>query len=270
MIMKISLSAKIPGLYSSKNTHSMEAGKMRHNLYLLMVIFFTFTLVFAMGCKKKEEKEGGVKGKYFEDYAGVMEHFKVVYKAGCVDKDVSGVKEEAKNTYDSWVSLADNYKDAPPSKYAEDKNWVEWLAKMGDAFKAIDEQTQAGNASAVEGACRNVQELIFDLDERTNNLSAADELSQFTLLIYKMEKALNEGNGDEAKRNFRMLKESQDRLYTSPYPDSAKGRTEEFDQNKDKVYDLLNEFELAKKDRRQEKLAALKQKAEEFYLDFGF
>jgi hypothetical protein len=247
----------------------MEVRKLNRKLYLPLAIFLALALLFALGCKKKEEKEGG-KGKYFEDYAGVMDNFKVVYKAACLDQDVSGVKEEAKNAHDSWLRLADNYKDAPPAKYAEDKNWVEWLGKMGDGFQAIDEQTQTGNVSAVEGACRNVQELIFDLDERTNNLSAIDELSQFTLLIYRMEKALNEGNGDEAKRNFRMLKESQDRLYTSPYPDSAKGRTEEFDQSKNKVYDLLNEFELADKEKRPEKLAALKQKAEEFYLEFGF
>ncbi len=243
---------------------------LKRALYLTLSVLLAFVLVFSVGCKKKEEKEVTKAVKFFEDYDSAMGHFKKVYKAACVDEDISGVAEEASSAYEEWSSLAQNYKDSPPAKYADDKYWTDWLGKMEEAFRAIKEQTDAENVVAVEGACRNIQEYIFELNERTNNISAADEVSQFTVLIYKMEKALDEGDGDEAKRNFRMLKESQDRLYTSPYPESAKGRTEEFDGYKNQIYDLLTEFELAEEEERTEKMSALQEKAEEFYLEFGF
>ncbi|MGQ9706625.1 MAG: hypothetical protein ACUVWP_06435 [bacterium] len=234
---------------------------------ILMIIVI---IVIGISCKKKTEEKPEVSGAKFNESFGIaMGHFKNLYEPVVIKEDVLLGANEADKLSKQWSNIIKDFSSNPPAKYADKEEWKIWLFDMEGIIKKLNEAINRSDLDGAKNLCYEFMKNVIHLNETTGNLSTKDEIMRFEILAGEMLSALKSGSGDEMKRTLVKMERVQDKLYTSAYPDTAKGREAEFDKMKNDLYDALNDFKFSTSQDREDKLKALIEISHEMFLDFG-
>jgi hypothetical protein len=240
---------------------------MYRYIALIMIILM---IILPIACKKKGEEKTEVSGaKFNESFGTAMGHFKNIYETVVIKEDVKLAEDEADTLARQWETIIKDFSSSPPAKYADKEAWKIWLFDMQGIIKKLNEGIKNGDLDNSKNLCYEFMKNVINLNETTGNLTTKDEIMKFEMLVGEMSTALTSGSGDEMKRTLVKMEQSQDKLYTSPYPDTAKGREADFDKMKNDLYDALNDFKFSTAQDREDKLKALLEISHEMFLEFG-
>jgi hypothetical protein len=243
---------------------------MRKFITLLLLISIVFVI---NGCKKSEEKDNGNGGEvnYKEEYNDAIQYLKEIYKSTFINGEINEKTIENGKKYEKkWENIADNFKDNPPGKYADDEEWGVWIDKMIAGAEELNQEISNNDVQTTKQQIRDIQQLILELDERNNDISAIDEIIQFDIYVDETMEAFENKDGDKLKRLFTKMDNSLSRLFTTVTPDTARDNEDEFNTMKNDLYDRFGDFEQApNREKRLENLKQLKKTSNEFYYKFG-
>jgi len=236
----------------------------------IAILLIILIVVIPISCKKKAQEKTEVSGaKFNESFGMAMGHFKNIYESIVIKEDVKLVEDEADTLAKQWSNIIKDFSSNPPAKYADKEAWKIWLFDMEGIIKKLDEAIKKADLDSSKNLCYEFMKNIIHLDETTGNLTSKDEIIRFEILIGEMFTALSGGSGDEMKRTLVKMEQTQDKLYTSPYPDTAKGREADFDKMKNDLYDALNDFKFSSQQDREGKLKELSEISHQMFLEFG-
>lgn len=239
--------------------------------FVTIMVVFALTITLPISCKKKEggEKPQVSGAKFDESYRIALGHFKNIYEIVLTNENIGAGKDDVDKLSQQWKNIINDFASSPPARYADHDAWKIWLFDMEGIIKNLSKAVNEQKTDEAKNLCFEFMKNVINLNETTNNLTPKDEITRFEILAGEMELAMKEGKGDEMKRILVKMETTQDKLYTSTYPETAKGREAEFDRLKNELYDALNDFKFSTPEEREKKFEKVREIAHLMFLEFA-
>ncbi len=244
---------------------------MKRAVVLISVIAL---MALCFGCAKKKKEApataetGAAVGiaKFDEACANFREAIRYVALTPNKEKaaEAAGLSEEA------FGEVKRAWPEEPPDEFEGDTGWADRIASLTKIMGDIKNQIEADQVKDAEASILEGQKLILELHEKNNVNTAGDEAVRLLVIADEMSLAFQEKRFNDMKHIMPNMREAQKNFFGSTMPPSARGRENEFDDLKDKVYDGVEKFaEAPDPETRRSELAGLIKIATEFYVEFG-
>jgi hypothetical protein len=236
----------------------------------LVVISVIALIALCFGCAKKKKEapataETGAAvdiAKFDEACANFREAIRYVALTPDKEKaaEAAGLSEEAFG----------EVKRAWPEELEGDTGWADRIASLTKIMGDIKNQVGADRFEDAKASILEGQKLILELHEKNNVNTAGDEAVRLLVIADEMALAFREKRFNDMKHIMPNMREAQKNFFGSTMPPSARGRENEFDDLKDKVYDGVEKFaEAPDPETRRSELDELIKVTTEFYVEFG-
>ncbi len=240
------------------------------------LVFISVTMLIALcfGCAKKRKEEPGTAetgaavdiAKFDEAYADFREAIRYVSLSPNKEKaaEAAGLSEAA------FGEVKRAWPEDPPEEFEGDSGWADRIASLTKIMADIKNQVEADRFDDAKASILEAQKLILELHEKNNVNTAGDEAVRLLVIADEMALAFQEKRFNDMKHIMPNMREAQKNFFGSTMPPSARGRENEFDDLKDKVYDGVEKFaEAPDPETRRSELDELIKVATEFYVEFG-
>jgi hypothetical protein len=244
---------------------------MKRALIYISVIALV-ALCFGCAKKKKEAPATAETGaavdiaKFDEACANFREAIRYVALTPNKEKaaEAAGLSEEA------FGEVKRAWPQEPPDEFEADTGWADRIASLTKIMGDIKNQIEADQVKDAEASILEGQKLILELHEKNNVNTAGDEAVRLLVIADEMALAFREKRFNDMKHIMPNMREAQKNFFGSTMPPSARGRENEFDDLKDKVYDGVEKFaEAPDPETRRSELDELIKVTTEFYVEFG-
>jgi hypothetical protein len=231
-------------------------------------------LVFSFAsCKKKTgepatgETARGADIRVFDDgFAAFRESIRFVSLTPSKEK----AAEAAARAEEAFGEAQKTWPEEPPEEFEGDNDWPNRISTLTKIMGDLRNQVSADNFTDAEASIREAQKLILELHEKNNVNTAGDEAVRLLVIADEMKLALNEKRFNDMKHIMPNMREAQKNFFGSAIPPAARGRENEFDDAKDKVYDGVEKFaDAAEPELHAVALDELIQNATVFYVEFS-
>jgi hypothetical protein len=239
-------------------------------VYIGLVIL----IISAFGCGKKKAEGPGTGetaaaadvAKFEEGYADFREAVRYV----SLTPDKEKAAEAAGRGEIAFGEVKSTWPEEPPRDFEGDNEWADRIDSLTKTMADVKNQVNTDDFDGAKASILEGQKLLLALHEKNNINTAGDEAVRLLIIADEMELAFREKRFNDMKHIMPNMREAQKNFFGSTMPPSARGREDQFDDLKDKVYDGVEKFaEAPDRETRSAELSELIKVTTEFYVEFG-
>lgn len=241
----------------------------------LTVILAALSLVAAFGCQKKKkttpsgtaEIAGSAEVAKFESGHAA---FREAIRYTVLTPDKTKAAEAASKAEAEFKEVARAFPKNPPPQFESDNEWETHIGALVKLMSDIRNQVKAGKTEDAKASILEAQKTFLAIHDKNRINTAGDETVRLLIVCAEMESAFREKRFNDMKHIMPNMRDAQKNFFGSTMPPSARGRENEFDEAKDKVYASVDAFaEAPNPEARGIALENLIKTATEFYVEFG-